>query len=195
MGTLETVHTTANKAWERLPDHTALQLHKTRAIVFVVFLAFHLLKQINNVPDKCQPLSCPGTCPFVFSRVSRVIFVGLWYVSCVFMLMFGILFKVMLFCKKAVCSNNWDSLCFRWIRFGQVYFDQLSVPDRPVFLRISWTFTSNQKNCTGTFTQIKVIWAEMFAYLHPCLSHTCIISMCLLKFKVWIKYLMAHLCR
>lgn len=38
----------------------------------------------------------------------------------------------------------------RRIRVGQVYVDQLSVPNRPVLIRIPWTFTSDQKDCSGT---------------------------------------------
>lgn len=37
----------------------------------------------------------------------------------------------------------------RWIRVGQVYVDQLSVPNRPVLVRLPWTFASDQKDCSG----------------------------------------------
>lgn len=50
----------------------------------------------------------------------------------------------------------------RWIRAGQVYVDQLSVPNRPVLVRIPRTFASDQKDCSGT-----LLWRRAAAGTPP----------------------------
>lgn len=65
------------------------------------------------------------------------------------------------FLKKMTYLTSF--LFSRWIRVGQIHVDQLSVPNRPVLSRVSWTFTSNQKDCTGTTGQNTFcVWVVTF---------------------------------
>ncbi len=64
----------------------------------------------------------------------------------------------------------------RWVRFGQIHTDQLAVPHRPLFSRVPWTFTSNQKDCTGIFSQISIVSLLRCCAQCEKLVHT--VSMC-----------------